>query len=148
MESRALLRMSKTPTEYTNVFGVAYRYLRYLGTRKRIKATTTKQYGRLSAQELPKGELSERSDRERRQTFLKWLQDPEKVIYDDALAKSWRSYNEKKQAMDDERGRIAQLLFGEPRKNYEDARAQPADHASACICTTAGRARRRATSRR
>ena len=25
--------------------------------------------------------------------------------------------------MDDERGRIAQLLFGEPRKNYEDARA-------------------------
>ncbi len=126
MESRALLRMSKTPTEYTNVFGVAYRYLRYLGTRKRIKATTTKQYGRLSAQELPKGELSERSDRERRQTFLKWLQDPEKVIYDDALAKAWRSYNEKKQAMDDERGRIAQLLFGEPRKNYEDARAQPA----------------------
>ena len=123
MESRALLRLSKTPTEYTNVFGVAYRYLRYLGTRKRIKATTTKQYGRLSAQELPKGELSERSDRERRQTFLKWLQDPEKVIYDDALAKSWRSYNEKKQAMDDERGRIAQLLFGEPRKNYEDARA-------------------------
>ncbi|HTK99118.1 MAG TPA: carboxyl transferase domain-containing protein, partial [Pseudomonadales bacterium] len=123
MESRALLRLSKTPTEYTNVFGVAYRYLRYLGTRKRIKATTTKQYGRLSAQELPKGELSERSDRERRQTFLKWLQDPEKVIYDDALAKAWRSYNEKKQAMDDERGRIAQLLFGEPRKNYEDARA-------------------------
>jgi acetyl/propionyl-CoA carboxylase alpha subunit len=123
MESRALLRLSKTPTEYTNVFGVAYRYLRYLGTRKRIKATTTKQYGRLSAQELPKGELSERADRERRQTFLKWLQDPEKVIYDDALAKAWRSYNEKKQAMDDERGRIAQLLFGEPRKNYEDARA-------------------------
>jgi acetyl/propionyl-CoA carboxylase alpha subunit/acetyl-CoA carboxylase beta subunit len=123
MESRALLRLSKTPTEYTNVFGVAYRYLRYLGTRKRIKATTTKQYGRLSAQELPKGELSERSDRERRQTFLKWLQDPEKVIYDDALAKAWRGYNEKKQAMDDERGRIAQLLFGEPRKNYEDARA-------------------------
>ncbi|HTO58227.1 MAG TPA: carboxyl transferase domain-containing protein, partial [Pseudomonadales bacterium] len=123
MESRALLRVSKTPTEYTNVFGVAYRYLRYLGTRKRIKATTTKQYGRLSAQELPKGELSERSDRERRQTFLKWLQDPEKVIYDDALAKAWRGYNEKKQAMDDERGRIAQLLFGEPRKNYEDARA-------------------------
>ncbi len=123
MESRAFLRLSKTPTEYTNVFGVAYRYLRYLGTRKRIKATTTKQYGRLSAQELPKGELSERADRERRQTFLKWLQDPEKVIYDDALAKAWRAYNEKKQAMDDERGRIAQLLFGEPRKNYEDARA-------------------------
>ncbi len=123
MESKALLRLSKTPTEYTNVFGVAYRYLRYLGTRKRIKATTTKQYGRLSAQELPKGELSERADRERRQSFLKWLQDPEKIIYDDALAKAWKGYNEKQQALDDERGRIAQLLFGEPRKNYEAARA-------------------------
>jgi acetyl/propionyl-CoA carboxylase alpha subunit/acetyl-CoA carboxylase beta subunit len=122
MESRALLRLSKTPTEYMNVFGVTFRYLRYLGTRKRIKATTTKQYGRLSAQELPKGELSERADLERRQAFLKWLQDPEKVIYDDALAKAWRTFSDRRQTIDDERGRIAQLLFGEPRKNYEDAR--------------------------
>jgi acetyl/propionyl-CoA carboxylase alpha subunit/acetyl-CoA carboxylase beta subunit len=122
MESRALLRLSKTPTEYMNVFGVAFRYLRYLGTRKRIKATTTKQYGRLSAQELPKGELSERADMERRQAFLKWLQDPEKVIYDDALAKAWRTFADRRQTIDDERGRIAQLLFGEPRKNYEEAR--------------------------
>src|SRR5262245_23267232 len=107
-----------------NVFGVAYRYLRYLGTRDRIKATTTKQYGRLAAHEIPKGELQVRADRERRQTFLKWLQDPEKVIYDDGLAKAWKNYNEKKQAVGGERGRIAQLLFGEPKKNFEEARAQ------------------------
>jgi acetyl/propionyl-CoA carboxylase alpha subunit len=123
METGAALRRTKSPTEYSNVFGVAYRYLRYLGTRKRIKATTTKQYGRLAAQELPKGELSLRADRERRQTFLKWLQDPEKLVYDDALVKSWRNYVDKKQELDDERGRIAMLLFGEPKKNYEDARA-------------------------
>ncbi len=123
MEQRAFLRVSKTPTEYMNVFGVAYRYLRYLGTRKRIRATTTKQYGRLAAQELPKGELSMRADRERRQTFLKWMQDPEKVIYDDALAKSWKNYTEKKDGLEDERGRIAQLLFGEPKKNFNEARA-------------------------
>jgi acetyl/propionyl-CoA carboxylase alpha subunit/acetyl-CoA carboxylase alpha subunit len=124
MESRAFLRLSKTPTEYMNVFGVAYRYLRYLGTRKRIKASTVQQYGRLAVQELPKGELSVRTDRERRQTFLKWLQDPEKIIYDDALAKAWKNYTEKKQALDNERGRIAQLIFGEPRKNFMAARAE------------------------
>ena len=124
MESRAELRLSRSPTEYMNVFGVAYRYLRYLGTRKRIKATTTQQYGRLAAQEIPKGELAVRTDRERRQKFLKWLQDPEKVIYDDGLAKAWRNYLDKKQAVGDERGRIAQLLFGEPKKNYEEARLQ------------------------
>jgi acetyl/propionyl-CoA carboxylase alpha subunit len=123
METGAALRRTKSPTEYSNVFGVAYRYLRYLGTRKRIKATTTKQYGRLAAQELPKGELSVRADRERRQTFLKWLQDPEKLVYDDALVKAWRNYVDKKQEVDDERGRIAVLLFGEPKRNYEEARA-------------------------
>ena len=123
MEASASLRLTKSPTEYNNVFGVAYRYLRYLGTRKRIKATTTQQYGRLAEQELPKGELSARADLERRLTVLKWLQDPEKIMYDDGLGRAWKNYGEKRQAVHDERGRIAQLLFGEPRKNYEEARA-------------------------
>jgi acetyl/propionyl-CoA carboxylase alpha subunit/acetyl-CoA carboxylase beta subunit len=102
---------------------VAYRYLRYLAVRKRIKATTTHQYGRLANQELPSGELHIRADRERRQAFLKWLQDPDKVVYDDVLSKAWRNYHEKRQALHDERGRIAQLIFGEPKRNYEEARA-------------------------
>ena len=123
MQSSASLKLTKNPTEYLNVFGVAFRYLRYLAVRKRIKATTTQQYGRLSDQEMPKGELNVRADRERRQTFLSWLQDPDKVVYDDGLSKAWRNYNEKRQALHDERGRIAQLIFGEPKQNYEDARA-------------------------
>jgi hypothetical protein len=123
MQSSASLKLTKNPTEYLNVFGVTFRYLRYLQVRKRIKATTTQQYGRLADREVPKGELHIRADRERRQTFLKWLQDPDKVLYDDTLSKAWRNYNEKRQALHDERGRIAQFLFGEPKKNYEDARA-------------------------
>ncbi len=123
MQTNAALKLSRNPTEYLNVFGVAFRYLRYLKVRQRIKATTTTQYGRLSNQELPKGELDKRAELERRLTFLKWLQDPDRVVYDDALSKAWKNYNEKKQAVHDERGRIAQLLFGEPKKNYEDARA-------------------------
>ncbi|MEM9624498.1 MAG: carboxyl transferase domain-containing protein, partial [Pseudomonadota bacterium] len=100
-----------------------YRYLRYLQVRKRIKATTKQQYGRLADQEMPKGELHIRADRERRLTFLKWLQDPDKIVYDEILSKAWRNYYEKRQALHDERGRIAQLIFGEPKQNYEVARA-------------------------
>ena len=122
-ESTAALALASAPTEFSNVFGVAYRYLRYLGVRKRIRSTTTKQYGRLAEAEVPKGELAERADRERRRAFLSWLQDPEKLVYDDSLARAWKNYQEKKQAVHDERGRLAQLIFGEPKKNYEDARA-------------------------
>ena len=121
-QDNAALRLTRAPTEYLNVFGIAYRYLRYLRVRQRIKSTTTAQYGRLSEQELPKGQLVERAELERRQTFLRWLQDPDKIRYDDTLAKSWKNYREKRQAMDDERSRFAQILFGEPRKNYDDAR--------------------------
>ena len=123
MQAKASMRITRNPTEYLNVFGVAYRYLRYLKVRQRIKATSTKQYGRLSNQELPMGELDKRADLERRLTFLKWIQDPDRVVYDDALSKAWKNYTEKKQAAHDERGRIAQLLFGEPRKNFKDARS-------------------------
>jgi acetyl/propionyl-CoA carboxylase alpha subunit/biotin carboxyl carrier protein len=123
MQATASMKVTRNPTEYLNVFGVAFRYLRYLKVRQRIKATTKSQYGRLADQELPKGELDVRADLERRQTFLRWMQDPDRIVYDDLLSKSWKNYNEKKQAVHDERGRIAQFIFGEPKKNYEDARA-------------------------
>jgi len=122
MENSASLTLTKNPTEYVNVFGIAYRYLRYLQVRKRIKATSVQQYGRLASQEIPTGELHIRANRERRQTFLYWLQDPDKVVYDEALSKAWRNYTDKRQAMNDERGRIAQMIFGEPKENYELAR--------------------------
>ncbi len=121
-ETSASLALTKSPTEFTNVFGVTYRYLRYLGVRRRIKATSTSQYGRLAVQETPRGQLASRAERERQASFLRWLQDPERIAYDDVIAKAWRNYQDKKQAVHDERGRIAQLIFGEPRKNYEDAR--------------------------
>ncbi|MDP6374265.1 MAG: biotin carboxylase N-terminal domain-containing protein [Pseudomonadales bacterium] len=122
MQASAALKLTKNPTEYLNVFGVAYRYLRYLKVRQRIHSTSLQQYGRLADRELPTGELQTRANLERRRTFLKWLQDPDKVVYDETLTKAWRNYNDKKQAVHDERGRIAQLIFGEPRKNYEQAR--------------------------
>jgi acetyl/propionyl-CoA carboxylase alpha subunit/acetyl-CoA carboxylase beta subunit len=128
VHASSTLKLRVSPTEYPNVFGVAYRHLRYLGLRKRIRSTTTTRYGRLSVQEIPHGQLAERADRERRAAFLSWLQDPDKVLYEDSLNKSWQNYQEKKLAMGEERGRIAQLIFGEPEKNYQDAKSD------LCLC--------------
>ena len=122
MVARASLGATPTPTEYPNVFGVAYRFLRYLRVRRRIKATSAARYGRLAQQEIPKGELTERSERERRRTFLRWLQDPDLVAYDDKLLSAWRHYEEKRQEVDKVRSRIGLILRGEPRKNYKNAR--------------------------
>ena len=123
LQESAAMKLTRTPTEYVNVFGVAYRYLRYLACRRRIHATSSQQYGRLASQELPKGELAARADRERRRVFLKWMQDPDRVRYDDGLARTWKQYGERRQALHDERGRFAQFFLGEPQKNFEEARA-------------------------
>ena len=122
VQASASLKLSRNPTEYLNVFGVTFRYLRYLRVRRRIKATTRQQYGRLAQSELPEGELGARSDRERRRIFLRWVQDPDKLIYDDTLNRAWKEYTEKKRAVHEERTRVQQFFLGEPRKNYEDAR--------------------------
>ncbi len=122
VQASAALKLTKNPTEYLNVFGIGYRYLRYLRVRRRIKATSTQSYGRLAEQELPKGELDVRTDRERRETFLRWLQDADRVIYDDTLSRAWKNYVEKKQTIHDARGRIGEFLFGDRSKNYRDAR--------------------------
>ncbi len=63
------LKLRTSPTQYPNVFGVAYRYLRYLGLRRRIKSINLSQYGRLASVELPEGELFQRVRRERRTAF-------------------------------------------------------------------------------
>lgn len=124
VHASSTLKLRTSPTEYPNIFGVAYRYLRYLGLRRRIKSTTTKLYGRLASSELPEGELQQRVNRERRSAFLSWLLDPDKVLYEDAINKSWKNYSDKKSVVGDERGRIAQLIFGEPTKNYETAKRE------------------------
>jgi acetyl/propionyl-CoA carboxylase alpha subunit/acetyl-CoA carboxylase beta subunit len=124
VHASSTLKLRTSPTEYPNIFGVAYRYQRYLGLRRRIQSTTTKLYGRLASNELPAGELQQRVNRERRSAFLSWLLDPDKVLYEDAINKAWKNYSDKKAVVGDERGRIAQLIFGEPTKNYETAKRE------------------------
>ena len=124
VHTSSTLKLRTSPTEYPNVFGVTFRYLRYLGLRRRIKATTTTQYGRLADTEIPEGELAQRIHRERRTAFLGWLQDPDKVLYEDILNKSWKNFLDKRSGLGEERGRIAQFIFGEPQANFESAKKE------------------------
>ena len=123
MEASAALLGTVYPTEFINVFGVAFRYLRYLRVRRRIRATSKQQYGRLSQVEVPEGELLRRNNLERRRTFLRWMQDPDRLLYDEVLKWAWKNYEEKRAAVGVQRGRLSQMLLGEPRKNFEDARS-------------------------
>ncbi|MGI9322442.1 MAG: carboxyl transferase domain-containing protein, partial [Pseudomonadales bacterium] len=124
VHASSTLKLITSPTEYPNLFGVAYRYLRYLGLRRRIKSTTVTQYGRLADADIPAGELAQRIYRERRMAFLGWLQDPDKILYEDTLNKSWKQFQERRDEAGEERGRLAQLIFGEPQENYEKARRE------------------------
>lgn len=124
VHASSTLKLRTSPTEYPNVFGVAFRYLRYLGLRRRIQSTTVTQYGRLVDAEIPEGELSQRIHRERREAFLGWLQDPDKVLYEDSLNKAWKNFQDKRKAAGAERGRIAQFIFGEPQANFEVAKKE------------------------
>jgi acetyl/propionyl-CoA carboxylase alpha subunit len=124
VHASSTLKLRTSPTEYPNIFGVGFRYLRYLGLRRRIKTTTITQYGRLADSEIPEGELSQRIHRERRAAFLGWLQDPDKVLYEDALNKAWKNFQDKRKSLGEDRGRIAQFIFGEPQSNFENARKE------------------------
>ncbi|MFZ8973439.1 MAG: biotin carboxylase N-terminal domain-containing protein [Pseudomonadales bacterium] len=124
VNASSTLKLRTSPTEYPNVFGVAYRYLRYLGLRKRIKATTTTQYGRLADVAIPKGELAERVHRERRSAFLSWLQDPDLILYEEQLNKVWKGFESKREKQSDESGLLKTLLFGEPKENFQRAQQE------------------------
>ena len=122
-ESASLFEFVENPTDYLNVFGVAYRFSRFLRVRRRIKSTSTNQYGRLAHRDIPEGELQKRLDLDRRRAFFRWLQDPDRVVYDDALKSAWRNYTNRKAALGESRNRLQRMLFGEPTRNFETARS-------------------------
>ena len=123
-EAATSFALTSSPTAYSNVFGVTYRYLRYLTARKRIHSITEDNYGRLAVQDVPKGDLAGRIDREKRFAFGEWLENPDKVVYEDQLLKSWKNFLQKNEELGAGRNVIAKLVFGAPQENYEKAKAE------------------------
>ena len=90
MQSQANFFLANNPTEHLNVFGITYRYLRYLTLRRRIHSNTIENYGRLAEKETPQGQLAQRNEKAAQRKFQNWIQAPEKIVYDDSLHKAWK----------------------------------------------------------
>lgn len=130
VEEASNLHLANSPTTSLNVFGITYRYLRYLTIRRRIHSISVENYGRLAEQEVPRGDLSKRLDQDRRAKFKRWLDNPDRVIYDDDLLKSWKNFLSKRDEVEDDRGAIARFILGAPKENYEKAKADLFFHLS------------------
>jgi len=115
--------LAKNPTVHNNAFGTAYRYMRYLTLRSRIKTIHKEEYGRLAQERIPEGDLKARIEADRKQVFLDWLATPDKLIYDDTLNKNWKTFLEKHEDKSIERNSFTKLIFGEPKENYSNARS-------------------------
>ncbi|ASP40037.1 carbamoyl-phosphate synthase large subunit [Bacterioplanes sanyensis] len=124
LEKESNFFLAPTPTEHLNIFGLTYKYTRYLTLRRRIHATTVENYGRLAVNEVPEGQLQQRNEREAQRKFRNWIQAPEKIVYDDTLHKSWKSFWSKFEERDESRSTIARLFFGEPKDNYLKAKQE------------------------
>ncbi|REJ86115.1 MAG: ATP-grasp domain-containing protein [Acidobacteria bacterium] len=120
-QSGGRLSTLDTPTQQPNIFGVTYRYLRYLGLRKRVRSTTVERYGRLSVTEIPTGDLNERIERENRAAFGRWLENPLAIKYDDALQAAWKNYTTAREALAKDRSRFTAFFLGSRESNYRKA---------------------------
>ena len=124
LEEVASLSRLRSPAEQVNVFGVAFRYLRYLGLRRRLTSTTLSSYGRLAAAEVPAGAARARRERQRRLSFERWLENPLAVRYDDVLSRTYKRYAAARDALHEGRGRLASFLLGSREYRFNRARAE------------------------
>lgn len=116
--------LAKNPTVHNNAFGTTFRYMRYLTLRSRIKTIHKSEYGRLSKMTAPEGDLKARIDAERQQIFVSWLENPDKIIYDDTLNKDWKKFLSKNEDKAVERNAFTRLILGEAKTNYSNARSE------------------------
>ncbi|RYV00959.1 carbamoyl-phosphate synthase large subunit [Shewanella sp. OPT22] len=122
LESNAELEVASNPTMHLNLFGSAYRYLRYLTLRSRIHSIPQAEYGRLSDVGVPQGDLLARIQQEQDKVFHTWLSSPDKLVYDDELNKLWGNFTAKRDDVSTERNMLTRLILGEPKENYKKAR--------------------------
>ncbi|QSX41317.1 ATP-binding protein [Shewanella cyperi] len=122
LDTTANMAVASSPTMHLNLFGSAYRYLRYLTLRSRIHSISQEQYGRLSKVSVPEGDLLERIQKEQEKVFQSWLSAPDKVVYDEELSKLWNNFVAKRADIATERNMLTRLILGEPKENYKKAR--------------------------
>jgi len=109
-------------SEYPSVYSHAMMYLRSLSMRCRIHSSTVETYGRLAEEEIPTGDLEDRMRQIREVSFKRWLSDPEKLVYNEQLAKAWANLKSKQDELDSDRSKLTALILGDPQNNYKNAK--------------------------
>ncbi|NND80921.1 MAG: ATP-grasp domain-containing protein [Gammaproteobacteria bacterium] len=122
LQRAANFKLERNVGDYPSVYAHAFMYLRSLSMRSRIRSATIETYGRLAPEEIPAGDLEERTRAMRQESFQRWLSDPEKLVYIEQLSKAWSALKQKRTEIDYERNRITALILGDPHSNYESAR--------------------------
>jgi len=121
LQKAANFELYKELSEYPSVYSHAMMYLRSLSMRCRIHSTTIEAYGRLADEEIPKGDLSTRTQQIRELAFQRWLSDPEKLVYNDRLAKAWSTLKQRRDELDTDRNKLTAFILGDPQSNYSNA---------------------------
>ncbi|RZO86417.1 MAG: ATP-grasp domain-containing protein [Oceanococcus sp.] len=122
VQNASALMLASNPSSHTNVFGLCFRYMRYLTLRGRIHSQSVTQYGRLSHLSVPEGDLDSRIAAMHAQAFRSWLDSPDKLIYDNDLANLWKQFQAKREEIGEDRNALSRLIRGEPKNNYEQAK--------------------------
>lgn len=121
LQKAANFQLYKELSEYPSVYSHAVMYLRSLSMRCRIHSTTIEAYGRLAEEEIPKGDLHTRTQQLREVAFQQWLSDPEKLVYNDQLAKAWSTLKQRRDELDTERNKLTAFILGNPQSNFRSA---------------------------
>ena len=111
----------KTPTGILNIFGEAYRFLRYVQMRLRTTSVSIHSYSKLSSISPPSGNLKERLNQSRVDAFQKWLRSPLEIKYEENLQKKLKKYLETEEQRNSQRSKFAEFFVGNPKKNYSVA---------------------------
>lgn len=122
LQKAANFELCNALTEYPSVYSHAMMYLRSLSMRSRIHSTTVEAYGRLAEEEIPKGDLNTRTQQLREVAFKQWLSDPEKLVYNDQLAKAWSTLKQRSIELDTERNKLTAFILGDPQSNFVSAK--------------------------
>jgi len=56
-----------------------------------------------------------------RTQFQRWLSDPEKLVYNDRLAKAWSTLKQRRDELDTDRNKLTAFILGDPQSNYSNA---------------------------
>ncbi len=122
LNNLSALSLTHNPTEYFSVFGITYRYLRYLSLRGRIKSTSSANFSRSTNLARPKGDLSKRVQEELATQFTSWQENPLLIRYDDHLSKSYKDFLDRKDRSSDQRSGLSRRILGDPAENLEKAK--------------------------